>query len=190
MCGRYQFSGEFMDPRAEAILDRMEEKYPGQYKLGEIFPGDPAPALIARGERILAVPGIFGFPGFQDGKLLINARAETAAEKRSFAEGLRERRVILPANGFFEWGRQPEKAKYFFTREARSLLYLCGIYTMAEGALRFVILTRPANASMIETHDRMPVIVEADQVRAYLTDREAAMAILAGEAPVLTRQRA
>ena len=56
--------------------------------------------------------------------------------------------------------------------------------------VRFVILTRSANESMIETHDRMPVIAKEDEVRPYLTDLRAAMTILAGAAPTLSRARA
>ena len=102
MCGRYNFSTDSMDKKMVAIVNAMERQYPGQYKTGEIFPGDTAPAMIARQEKILALPAIFGFPGYQDGKLLINARAETAWEKKTFADSLKERRVILPATGFYE----------------------------------------------------------------------------------------
>ena len=68
------------------------------------------------------------------------------------------------------------------------MLYLCGIYKIIDGQARFVILTRPANESMIETHDRMPVIADEDEVRPYLTDRDAAMEIIAVNAPALTRE--
>ena len=69
-------------------------------------------------------------------------------------------------------------------------IYLCGIYKIVDGKPRFVILTRAANESMIETHDRMPVIVDENSVRPYLTDRDAAMEIIATAAPMLSRQEA
>ena len=103
MCGRYNFSTDNPDVKLAALIEVMERKYPGEYKTGEIFPGDPAPAMIAQQNKIVAVPAVFGFPGFQDGKLLINARGETAAVKKTFADSLKERRVILPATGFYEW---------------------------------------------------------------------------------------
>ena len=190
MCGRYYFVRSGTDEKLEAIGKAMEKHYPGQYKTGEIFPGDAAPAVIQRQGRLTAVPAIFGFPGFQEGKLLLNARAETAAEKKSFAEGLRERRVILPATGFFEWSHDREKTKYLFTLESSKVLYLCGIYKPIDDALHFVILTREANESMSEIHDRMPVIVEEREVRPYLTDRRAAMEILVNAAPRLVREPA
>ena len=132
----------------------------------------------------------FGFPGYQDNKLIINARSETAAEKKTFADNLRERRVILPASGFFEWSHDGKKTKYYFTVDSMQAIYLCGIYKIVDGKPRFVILTRAANESMIETHDRMPVIVGENSVRPYLTDRDAAMEIIATAAPILSRQEA
>ena len=169
-----------------ALVEVMERYYPGGYKTGDIFPGDTAPAMIARQEKIVPVPAVFGFPGFQDGKLLINARAETAAEKKTFADCLKERRAILPATGFYEW--DAEKTKYLFTVDALAVFYLCGLYKVVDGRFRFVILTRAANASMAETHSRMPVIVGENEVRPYLTDLSAATEILAAAAPALSRQ--
>ena len=189
MCGRYNFSSEvYDDDKMTALMDVMERKYPGQYKMGEIFPGDAAPAIISRQERIVPVPAVFGFPGFQDGKLLINARGETAARKKTFSDSLQERRVILPATGFYEW--DTAKTKYLFTINALPVIYLCGLYKIIEGQFRFVILTRAANESMIETHDRMPVIAKESEVRPYLTDIAAAEEIIANSAPMLARQRA
>ena len=190
MCGRYNFSTGSKDDKMVAIVNAMERQYPGQYKTGEIFPGDAAPAMIARQEKVTALPAIFGFPGFQDGKLLFNARAETAAEKKTFSDCLKERRIILPATGFYEWGRDASKTKYFFTVSNLPVLYLCGLFRIIDGQYRFVILTRQANESMAETHDRMPVIVGAEEVRPYLTDLSAAMEIIATSAPVLCRETA
>ena len=190
MCGRYYFTANGSDEKLNAITKTMETLYPGKYKTGEIFPGDIVPAVIDRKGKIVAVLAAFGFPGFQDNRLLINARSETAAEKKTFADSLRERRIILPASGFFEWSHDGKKTKYYFTVDSMQTIYLCGIYKIVDGKPRFVILTRAANESMIETHDRMPVIVDENSVRPYLTDRNAAMEIIATAAPMLSRQEA
>ena len=191
MCGRYGFYKDHTDSKAQAIVTMLEKLYPDTaYKTGEIGPGDTAPAVVDRGGRILPAPAVFGFPGYQSGKLIINARAETAAQKPAFADSLRQRRVVLPANGFFEWSHTGEKTKYYFTVDALETIYLCGIFKLVEGKIRFVILTRPANESMREIHHRMPVIVDDSLVRPYLTDREAAMEIIAASAPVLQRREA
>ena len=190
MCGRYNFDSDSSDSKIAAIISMMEKNWPGQYKTGEIFPGDTVPAMIERNGKIVAVPAVFGFPGFQDGKLLINARSETAAEKRTFSESLKTKRVILPATGFYEWSHDVQKTKYLFTVDARNVLYLCGVYKIVDGQYRFAILTRAANESMIETHDRMPIIATEEEVRPYLSDYESAMRIIATEAPELVRELA
>lgn len=189
-CARYEFSGEGGGEKIAVLLEQMEKQYPGRYKTGEICPGDSAPGIIARRDRLVPVPAVFGFPGFGDGRLLLNARSETAGEKRTFAEALRERRILLPAVGFFEWGRDPARTKYRFTPEGAPVFFLCGLYGVFEDCLRFVILTRPANGSMIGTHDRMPVLVGESQVRPYLTDLDAARALIAVSDPVLIRREA
>ncbi|MBQ6420718.1 MAG: SOS response-associated peptidase family protein [Clostridia bacterium] len=190
MCCRYSFGGDSSDTRVQKIVSLMERDYPGEYKTGEIFPGDTAAAVLGENGRLRHAPATFGFPGFKDGKLILNARAETAAQKPTFAESLRERRVILPADGFYEWSRDEKKTKYLFTLEGERTLYLCGLYKMIDGKVRFVILTRPANASMADVHDRMPVIVGAGAVRPYLTDRAAAMQLISAADPVLQRREA
>jgi putative SOS response-associated peptidase YedK len=188
MCGRYFFSADSADERIAALLRRMEKQFPGEYKTGEILPGDTAPGIIRREGKILPIPAVFGFPGFRGSSLLINARAETAGEKKTFAESLRSRRIVLPASGFYEWSRDGDKTKYYFTLEPSPVIYLCGLYRITEGVCRFVILTRAANESMIGVHDRMPVILGAEDVRAYLTDEGAARAMLAAEAPQLAKR--
>lgn len=191
MCGRYGFYKDRGDDRAAAVVSMLDRLYPDvSYKTGEIFPGDTAPGVIDDGGRILPVPAVFGFPGTRDGKLLINARSETAARKPAFAESLRKRRIVLPANGFFEWDHSAKNTKYYFTADALDTIYLCGLYRIVEGRYRFVILTRAANESMLAIHDRMPVIVGADGVRPYLTDPAAAAELLSAPAPALTRQPA
>ncbi len=85
MCGRYYFTRISEDEKLDAVNKYMEKNYPGEYKTGEIFPGDIVPAVIDRKGKLVAVPAGFGFPGYQDNKLIINARSETAAEKKTFA---------------------------------------------------------------------------------------------------------
>ena len=189
MCGRYNFASG-SDDMSKAIVNMLEKRYPGEYKTGEIFPGDAAPSVINEKGKLLAVPAIFGFPGYQEGKLIINARSETAMQKPTFADSLRESRIILPASGFYEWSRDAKKVKYLFSVGDRAVIYLCGIFKVVNGKNRFVILTRGANASMIETHDRMPIIIRQDEVRPYLTDYDAALELIAAASPELQREPA
>ena len=190
MCCRYHLGVEYLDERVQKIVSLMERDYAGQYKTGEIYPGDTAAAVLGENGRLFHAPATFGFPGFRDNQLLLNARAETAAVKPAFAEAFREHRAILPADGFYEWSHDGKKTKYLFTLNGRRTLYLCGLYKRIGGEYRFVILTRPANESMAGIHDRMPVIAAADEVRPYLTDYDAARKIVAYADPRLQKEPA
>lgn len=189
MCCRYSLGSDPLDERVRKILSLMERDYPGQYKVGEIFPGDTAMAILGENGRLRHAPAVFGFPGFGKNQLILNARAETVESRQTFARAFRERRAILPADGFYEWSHDGKKTKYLFTLDGPRTLYLCGLYQWFNGAYRFVILTRPANDSVIDIHDRMPVIASADEVREYLTDYNAAKEIVAVSNPFLQREK-
>ena len=82
------------------------------------------------------------------------------------------------------------QTKYLFSVGTSTVFYLCGLYKIVDGKYRFVILTRAANETMIEIHERMPIIVTEPEVRPYLTDPAAAEGIIATAAPMLSRQEA
>lgn len=186
MCARYELSEEWIDEKILSVLDVMEKHYSGEYKTGEIFPGDTVPAIIETQGRIVPVPAVFGFPGIGGSGLLINARSETAASKKTFSESFANTRAVLPATGFYEWSRTPDKAKYFFTADGSPVMYLCGLYKLIERKYRFVILTREAQGTVTGIHDRMPVIIGEKDVRPYLCDRETAARLTSAEPPALS----
>ena len=188
MCGRFQFTADDPDERIAAILDILERTAPGRYALGEIGPGMTAPGVVARGDRLIPVPAVFGFTGREEGRLLINARSETAGEKPTFADSLRSRRIVLPANAFFEWSRETRE-KFRFTVPGLPFFYLGGLFRREGEETRFVILTRAANGDMAPVHHRMPLILGPEAVRPWLTREAKARAILTGEPPRLTGER-
>lgn len=101
-----------------------------------------------------------------DGPLLINARAETIAEKPAFRTAARERRCLIPADGFYEWtrGEDGRRLPWFVHRSDGAPLALGGVWQPWErGADRLVtcaIVTTPANAVLAPIHDRMPLILD------------------------------
>ena len=99
MCCRYYFSEKTADERVNKILSMMERDYAGEYKTGEIFPGDTAAAIIGENGRLRHVPAVFGFPAGSGRGLLLNARSETAAGKPTFAAAMRERRHGVQSGG-------------------------------------------------------------------------------------------
>ena len=103
------------------------------------------------------------------GPLLINARAETLAEKPAFRDAARHRRALIVATGFYEWTKTPEGERdpwYIFAR-TQAPLVMAAVWqdwTGPEGEhLRTcAIVTTAANETMRAIHHRMPVILEPD----------------------------
>ena len=129
----------------------------------------------------------WGFPGFDKGKLLINARAESVKDRPTFRGSFEQGRCVLPAAGFYEWDRSKEKVT--FTVPDRPILYLAGIWRPYGPEKRFVILTREANASMAPVHDRMPLILTREEVAPWVSERAEAERLLVKELPMLKAER-
>ena len=138
--------------------------------------------------RVLAAKVLqWGFPGFDKGKLLINARAESVKDRPTFSRSFEQGRCVLPAAGFYEWDRSKEKVT--FTVPDRPILYLAGIWRPYGPEKRFVILTREANASMAPVHDRMPLILTREEVAPWVSERAEAERLLVKELPMLKAER-
>ena len=129
----------------------------------------------------------WGFPGFDKGKLLINARAESVKDRPTFSRSFEQGRCVLPAAGFYEWDKSKEKVT--FTVPDRPILYLAGIWRPYGPEKRFVILTREANASMAPVHDRMPLILTREEVAPWVSERAEAERLLVKELPMLKAER-
>lgn len=105
---------------------------------------------------------------------LINARAETAAEKPAFRDALRHRRCIVPADGFYEWQRTGSgPMPWLFEHAAGELLLLAGLWEHWTGPGSdpfdsFAVLTTTPNAIVAPLHDRMPALIPADALDEWL----------------------
>src|SRR5947209_13713856 len=102
------------------------------------------------------------------GARLINARSETVTEKPSFREAFKRRRVIIPADGIYEWRRAGgSKQPYFFHMRDDRVFGFAGLWDKwrdEEGEVieSCTILTTEANEVFRAVHDRMPVILHPD----------------------------
>lgn len=100
------------------------------------------------------------------GNSLINARAETVAEKPSFRTAFKRRRCLIPADGFFEWQKQEKrKQPYFIGLKDYRPFAFAGLWEHWEGGDGSVvdsctIITTTANERVQPLHDRMPVILQ------------------------------
>src|SRR5574344_2147574 len=138
MCGRYYIAPED-EPMKELIAHVTNS---AELKLGEIFPTDHAPVIIPHGEVVSA---FWGFPKFDGKGEIINARSETAEEKRTFRYAFQNARCLIPASCYYEWQNDNgRKKRYTFSLPDDNIIYLGGISQtdMETGEKRFVILTR------------------------------------------------
>jgi putative SOS response-associated peptidase YedK len=102
------------------------------------------------------------------GAKLINARAETVAEKPAFRSALRQRRCLVLADGFYEWQQQEQKKQkqpfYFRLSDERPFAF-AGLWEHWKGEdgeeiESCTLLTTEANELMQPIHNRMPVILD------------------------------
>ena len=116
------------------------------------------------------------------GDRLINARAESLAEKAAFKTAFRKRRCIIPADGFYEWQRvagTKQKQPMFIHRRDGEPIAFAGLWEVwkdrdevdAPWLLSCAIVTTRANATMAPIHDRMPVILTEDSWDRWLDVR-------------------
>lgn len=114
------------------------------------------------------------YKGLTDGPLLINARAETVAQKPAFRAAVRARRCLVPADGYYEWFRDGENNRlpWYFSRQDGAPLVLAGIWQdWEQGSERLrscAIVTTEANAATQAVHHRMPVILEPEDWAKWL----------------------
>lgn len=98
------------------------------------------------------------------GPLLINARAESIAEKPAFRQAVRERRCLVPASGFYEWTRQGEaRLPWWIVRADGAPMAFAGVWQSwgrDHPVATVAIVTTAANAEMARLHDRMPVVLD------------------------------
>jgi putative SOS response-associated peptidase YedK len=116
------------------------------------------------------------------GNRMINARAETLADKNAYKHAYRKKRCIIPADGFYEWekvtGQKAKQPWYIQAADGRPLAF-AGLWEVWRGPDRkgdevlhsCTIITGAPNEKMAEIHDRMPVILPPERWDTWL-DRD------------------
>ena len=193
MCGRYYIADKDLlaDDLAEAAEAAASSPLSARFlerlgrapvTEGEVKPQDIAPVFAPDRSGHKAVypmrwgftlPASGGMAG--SGRLIINARSETAADRPLFRDAWHSRRCIVPASGYFEWahytdenGRRRTGAKYRIQASGQLYTCLCGLYRIEDGLPVFVILTRAPSKELAAIHDRMPLILPAEAADAWL----------------------
>lgn len=184
MCGRYYIDPEAVKD-AESLCNHRNHRIPDR-RAGDIHPTEEAPVLVAENDGQIELKlQRWGFPGFKGTGVIFNARAESVLEKKLFAEPVLHARAAIPAAAFYEWDIR--KQKWTFRKEDTETLYLGGFWNQEPAGERFVILTTAPNESMTPVHDRMPLILEKDEVRDWLCT-DAFRELLTKKGPELHRE--
>lgn len=197
MCGRYATT---RDPATLAAdFDAVDTTGDGgaSYRDFNVAPTKPVLAVVARHPRdeegtpdpertersIRAmrwglVPHWAKDPSI--GARMINARAESAAQKPAFRTALAQRRCLLPADGWYEWQRDgPHKQPYFLTPADGSGVALAGLWATwkppgrppapdAQPLVTCAVVTTAAVGPLTAIHDRMPLVLPPESWAAWL----------------------
>ena len=109
------------------------------------------------------------------GNRMINARAETVAEKPAYRAAYRHRRCVVLADGFYEWRREGDsKTPYFISLASGEPFALAGLWEnwndkeSGDSIQTTTLITTAANEFMAPLHHRMPVILESNSAGEWL----------------------
>ena len=146
----------------------------------------------AAGRQLLAMRWGFlphWYKATNGGPLLINARAETIAEKPAFRAACRERRCLIPATGFYEWSKdaQGNRLPWYISRADQTPIVFAGIWQRWEMGDELLttcaVVTTGANDVMSKVHHRMPVVLEPKDWSLWLGEEGKGAARLMRAAP-------
>jgi putative SOS response-associated peptidase YedK len=181
MCGRFTLTVDPADLRDAfpglAFPDDMTPRY-------NIAPSQPVAVVANNGQGRVEFFKWGLVPSWaQDvsiGNRMINARAETLAEKPSFRTAYRRRRCLILADGFYEWQPVPGqkgKTPMLIKLKSGKPFALAGLWEswhpdQADALLSCTIITTTPNALMEKIHDRMPVILKPEACSLWLDPGE------------------
>ncbi|WP_373212489.1 SOS response-associated peptidase [Ruminococcus sp. 5_1_39BFAA] len=185
MCGRYYY-GDETEWDMRRIVSYVDDQINWNRK-GDIHPSELATVVTGKKPGFAAEDMRWGFPSYQSKQLMINARSETALEKKSFSDSVMKRRCIIMAKHFYEWDRNRNKVT--FTWPESPSIYMAGFYNRYEDGDRFIILTTEANESMSPVHDRMPLILAENQLEDWIYEDGMVRDFLRQGSPMLTREQ-
>lgn len=205
MCGRFAASASTEEIVETFAVDLVVDVVPPTYNAA---PTDAVAAIVDRLDREtdgivrkLVGPRWGLVPSWSTdasgGARMINARVETVATKAAFRRAFATRRCVIPADGYYEWitlpspaGGKPIKQPWYIHPSDASPFVMAGIYefwrdpTVADGEWLTTcsIITTQSTDAVGAIHDRMPMVVSAGSLAAWLdprlTDPDRALGLL------------
>lgn len=180
MCGRYTYYS------SQDILQKFHLKKDPDLQLAleipdnyNVSPGNHMPVIIRGEQEHLLEFMVWGLvPAWvkspDDAMKLINARAEGLLEKPMWKRLIKSKRCVVPARGFYEWKTENgKKLPYYITPKNGEFFSFAGLWDEwhdSEGTViqSYSIITTKPNKEMSEIHNRMPVILNQQQMDLWL----------------------
>ncbi len=184
MCGRFTLTADLVDLIKTFPWLTLPKQMPPRYN---IAPTQPVAVVPNDGRHVLdffvwgLLPSWSKDPTM--GSRLINARAETLAEKPSFRAAYRRRRCLVLADGFYEWRKEPgpggevRKTPVYVRMKSGEPFAFAGLWEtwnspQGDLVLSCAIITTAPNDLMAPIHNRMPVILPPDAYEEWLAPAE------------------
>ena len=172
MCGRYTLAKPLKVFESHFGPLHINLEYRPSYN---IAPSQLSPVVINSSDQRELTEMKWGLvPSWaKDEKMkLINARSETVHEKPSFKNSLRNKRCLIPADGFIEWQGTEKQPCYIYLKD-QALFGFAGLWSTwnsLEGVSlnTYSILTTAANEKLNPIHVRMPIILSSEQYETWL----------------------
>jgi putative SOS response-associated peptidase YedK len=175
MCGRFSRKATL-----QAIIDEFEiEDVTGTIEPSyNVAPGQDVAVILKDENRKLGllkwglIPSWAKDPAI--GNRMINARAESVAEKPSFKHPIRRKRCLIVADGFYEWRKEGKQKipMYIFLKDQKPFVFagLWDTWTAPDGkkVATCTIITTEPNTFMKRIHNRMPVILPTHHIDTWL----------------------
>lgn len=179
MCGRFQLSVKGKHISERFNIEVFDDKYSPSYNCA---PSQNLAVITnTKPEKLNYFKwGLIPFWSKDPkiGNKLINARSESLTEKASFKTAFAKRRCLIPANGFYEWKRDgKEKIPYRIFIRSEDIFAMAGIWEIWKDAKgkqvnTFSIITTTPNSLMKTIHNRMPVILNKNDEKAWLFEND------------------
>jgi putative SOS response-associated peptidase YedK len=179
MCGRYTFFNNIDSLQHSLNIDVIDSNIIDHQASYNISPTQNAPVVFQdNNNRILKNMRWGLIPSWaKDNSFaskLINARAETIADKPSFKNLITTNRCVVLANGYYEWVNiNNKKQPYFIYSGENTMISMAGLWTEWKDVISFTIITKQSETSISHLHHRMPLMLPKEKIDSYLDKNNA-----------------
>lgn len=179
MCGRYTFFNNIDSLQHSLNIDVIDSNIIDHQASYNISPTQNAPVVFQdNNNRILKNMRWGLIPSWaKDNSFaskLINARAETIADKPSFKNLITTNRCVVLANGYYEWVNVDNKKQpYFIYSGENTMISMAGLWTEWKDVISFTIITKQSETSISHLHHRMPLMLPKEKIDSYLDKNNA-----------------